>query len=690
MTRHNIAQHCFPYELKSGYIDAPSRENGLADPSITRVANGTAGDDLMSVRQIFLAAELVASGAIRSYSTTLTASSGNDTLSGWQGPANWPTFFNTTLPGETLTLRSVLLGGDGQDVLISAKRFTGLTAAQDAAYSLAETLSGGLGNDSYQLNHTDVRALDVVNGGTDHVFVTPTYLLRAVALGRSTIGMSPMLNVENLTLQGTLNFNVIGSSLNNMIVGNVAANRVLGDLGADSLYGGGGVDQLWGDKAVTSISGGDDRLFGGAGADKLWGEAGNDYLDSGYDNDCLYGGDGNDTQKGSFGDDTLFGGGGDDSLFGLNGSDWLSGDAGNDRLFGGLDGDLLSGGDGDDALFGGTEDDTLEGGNGNDLLTGDGGNDRLSGGIGNDTYFIDAAADRVIEFGGEGNDIVRSSVIALSGGDLLFVETLQLQGVQNLDLSGGGHVMLMIGNAGHNTLTSGGLDGESLYGGAGNDVLLALTASNRVELYGGTGDDRYFLYDPLLDHVHEAAGQGFDVVESDSASLDASSGVGFGQNIEVLRLLGAAVLDVTGGGSVQRLEGNVGTNRLTGVETAEQLFGGAGNDTLDGEAGNDTLSGGADTDELHGGAGSDHFVFDLIDRGGVDYLDDFEVGDVLSLHDAAEEVGTSLPLIGAGVGIYNGMTVLLYEFDFNGDATVDLAFYSRNVIGQTDLLAGFG
>ncbi|MEO5615052.1 MAG: calcium-binding protein [Cypionkella sp.] len=663
----------------------------MAEPNLTRSATGTIGDDVLNVQQVFTSGEKIATGAVRSYFTTLTGYSGDDTLTGWQGPANWPAFATAgQLPGESLTLRTVLLGGTGQDMLISAKRFAGLTAAQEAAYSLAETLSGGLGNDSYQLNHTDVRAIDAANGGTDQVFVTATYLLRAAALGRSSVSMVPMLNVENLTLQGTSNFNVTGSDLANMITGNPGSNRVLGGLGADTLYGGGGADQLWGDKAVISISGGDDRLFGGAGADVLWGEAGNDNLDSGYDNDCLYGGDGDDSQNGNFGDDSLFGGNGDDSLIGLNGFDGLNGDAGNDQLFGGRDADLLSGGDGDDALHGGSEDDTLEGGSGNDLLIGDGGIDVMRGGLGDDVYVVDRAADQVVELWGEGYDIVRSSVIALSGGDLPQVEVLQLQGAQDLDLSGGSQVMLMIGNAGRNTLTSGGMDGESLLGGAGNDVLLALTTVNRVELYGGTGDDRYFLYDPALDHVHETAGQGFDVVETESASLDASSGADFGQNIEVLRLLGTALLDLTGGGSVQRLEGNAGANRLTGVGSAEQLIGGAGNDTIDGGAGNDTLSGGADTDELHGGAGSDHFVFDLIGSGGVDFLDDFEAGDVLDLHDAAAVVGPGLPLIGASIGIYNSMAVLLYEFDFNGDATVDLAFYSRNVIGLTDLLAGFG
>lgn len=663
----------------------------MAEPSLTRAVTGTISGDLITVRQAFTAGEATATGAVRSYFTTLSGYSGDDTLRGWQGPANWPGFASDTLlPVESLTLRSVLLGGNGQDMLISAKRLAGLTAAQEAAYSLAETLSGGFGNDSYELNHTDVILSEVANGGTDQVIVTPSYLLRAAALGRIGIDMALLLNVENLTLQAGGDFDVDGSDLANKIYGNLGGNQLLGGLGKDSLYGGGGADQLWGDSAVLASPGGEDRLFGGTGADTLWGEVGNDYLDAGYDNDCLYGGDGSDTQNGNVGDDSLFGDAGDDSLIGLNGVDWLSGDTGNDQLFGGRDGDVLAGGDGDDTLHGGSEDDALEGGSGNDLLIGDGGIDTMRGGVGDDIYVMDDAADRVVEWAGEGNDIVRSSVIALNGSDLAHVETLQLQGVQDLDLSGGCQVMRMIGNAGRNTLTVGGLDGESLYGGAGDDLLLALTAFNRVELYGGSGDDRYFVYDPTLDHVHEGANQGFDVVETDSASLDASSGAGYGQNIEALRLLGTALLDLTAGGVVQRLEGNAGANHLTGVGNAEQLTGGAGNDTLDGGAGADTLGGGADSDEIHGGAGFDRFVFDLIGSGGVDYLDDFEAGDVLDLHDAAAAVGRGLPLIGAGIGIYNSMAVLLYEFDFNGDATVDLAFYSRNVIGLTDLLAGFG
>ena len=67
-----------------------------------------------------------------------------------------------------------------------------------------------------------------------------------------------------------------------------------------------------------------------------------------------------------------------------------------------------------------------------------------------------------------------------------------------------------------------------------------------------------------------------------------------------------------------------------------------------------------------------------------------EIGDVLDLHAAALAVGPGLAHIDASLGSYNGMAVTLYEFDFDGNGSVDLAFYSRNVIGFTDLLAGFG
>ena len=69
-----------------------------------------------------------------------------------------------------------------------------------------------------------------------------------------------------------------------------------------------------------------------------------------------------------------------------------------------------------------------------------------------------------------------------------------------------------------------------------------------------------------------------------------------------------------------------------------------GNAELISGAGNDRLSGGVDTDELRGGTGSDRSACDLTNSGGVDYLDDFETGDVLDFH-AAAAIGAGTPII---------------------------------------------
>ena len=60
--------------------------------------------------------------------------------------------------------------------------------------------------------------------------------------------------------------------------------------------------------------------------------------------------------------------------------------------------------------------------------------------------------------------------------------------------------------------------------------------------------------------------------------------------------------------------------------------------------GNAELISGAGNDTLRGGTGSDRSVYDLTNSGGVDYLDDFEAGDVLDFH-AAAAIGAGTPII---------------------------------------------
>lgn len=121
-----------------------------------------------------------------------------------------------------------------------------------------------------------------------------------------------------------------------------------------------------------------------------------------------------------------------------------------------------------------------------------------------------------------------------------------------------------------NDRIEGGLGNDRLYGGSGADRML-----------GGLGNDSYAV-DHVLDKVTEEAKEGRDQITS---SVDYT----LGDNVEVLRLTGAAALEATGNDEANWLTGN-----------------GLGN-TLDGREGNDVLT---------GGAGNDRFVFSTSIEGG--------------------------------------------------------------------------
>ena len=90
----------------------------------------------------------------------------------------------------------------------------------------------------------------------------------------------------------------------------------------------------------------------------------------------------------------------------------------------------------------------------------------MIGEAGNDVYFVDDAADVVIEKPGEGSDVVFSTAHLGLTAD---VETLVLQGSANLQGYGNALANTLYGNSGDNLLN--GLGGaDTLTGGAGNDV----------------------------------------------------------------------------------------------------------------------------------------------------------------------------------------------------------------------------
>ncbi|WP_223504071.1 peroxidase family protein [Pseudomonas sp. BF-R-24] len=301
-----------------------------------------------------------------------------------------------------------------------------------------------------------------------------------------------------------------------------------------------------------------------------------------------------DIWTGTSGDDIASGGAGNDILNGLGGNDLLNGDAGNDVLIGGVGADTMAGGDGNDVyevtdfgdvvteLAGGGSDEVwtslasytltanveslffggsgnfagtgnvlgnnILGGAGNDVLIGAGGADTMVGGGGNDIYEVTDLGDQVIEFAGAGNDTVWTSLASYTLG----------ANVENLFFGGSG-----------NFAGTGNVLGNTIAGGAGNDVLIGGAGADTMA--GGAGSDIYEATD-LGDVVIELAGAGSDTVWTSLASYS----------------LGANVENMFFGGS--------GNFAGSGNELANTLAGGAGNDVLIGGAGADTMAGGAGND----------------------------------------------------------------------------------------------
>ena len=127
---------------------------------------------------------------------------------------------------------------------------------------------------------------------------------------------------------------------------------------------------------------------------------------------------------------------------------------------------------------------------------------------------------------------------------------------------------------------------ENAQGGAGNDVLLGNSVSNRLDggagndtLTGGAGDDVYVV-DSAQDIVSEISSDGIDTV---LASVDFV----LPNNVENLSLTGIGSIGGTGNGIANFLAGNVNANVLSGGGGDDTFVGGGGRDTLAGGAGND-------------------------------------------------------------------------------------------------------
>ena len=614
---------------------------------------------------------------LASVSYTLGANLENLTLTG-----------TANLNGTGNTRNNLLIGNDGANSLSGGAGNDELRAGAgndvlDGGAGI-DKLIGGTGDDTYIVDNVGDTITELDGEGYDVV--------------RASVSHTLANFVEEGRLQGTEALNLTGNDQANTLIGNSGANILDGKAGADIMTGGLGNDTyivdnvadvviesstlsseidtvqasisytLGANLEVLTLTGfGDINGTGNTLNNQINGNAGNNILDGGTGADTLTGGLGDDTyvvdnsldviietSKLTTEIDTVRASinwalGANLENLNLTGSDNLNGtgNALNNLLIGNTGNNILSGGLGNDELQGGAGDDRLDGGAGLDTLI---------GGTGNDTYIVDNIADTIIEFDGEGRDLVQTSVsYTLSD----FVEDGVLLGAGAINLTGNSQDNTLTGNNAANMLDGKG-GADTLIGGLGNDtyivddigdVVIETSASakeidtvlasisytlnvnlenltltggdnlngtgnalnnrmtgnsgnNRLDggvgidtLVGGLGNDTYVV-DNIRDVILETS-----TLTSEIDTVESSINWTLGANLENLTLTGSANLNGIGNAQANVLTGNDGDNSLNGA---------AGDDILRGGAGNDRLDGGLGIDTMEGGTGNDFYIVDNI------------------------------------------------------------------------------
>ncbi len=427
----------------------------------------------------------------------------------------------------------VLNGGGGDDRLEGA-------AGDDRLDGGAgdDILQGGTGDDFYYVDSATDVVIEVDGEGSDRIFASASYVL-----GQG-------VDVEFLTTLSYTDLDAID------LTGNELANIIFGNSANNVLAGGGG----------------NDVLDGGAGFDTLLGGTGDDLyrVDSLHDLVLEEVGEGSDGVITSV--SYALAAGAEVELLTTD-------------LSTGLDPLDLTGNEFANRIYGNAGSNRLDGGAGNDLLDGGAGADILQGGTGDDFYYVDSAADVVIEEAGEGTaDRIFASVsyVLADGVDVEILTTSFNPGLDLIDLTGNELANLIFGNAGANSLSGAG-GADTLVGNEGDDILdggAGIDVTN-----GGLGDDWHYV-DDAADRVVEGVGQGTAdrVLASVSYVLSSAAEVEF---LSTSLDTGLDPIDLTGNDFGNTIIGNAGANILKGGGRDDVLDGGAGDDVLQGGTGED-------------------------------------------------------------------------------------------------------
>jgi Ca2+-binding RTX toxin-like protein len=446
----------------------------------------------------------------------------------------------------------------------------------------ADVMAGGVGDDTYYVDDAGDRIIEDVGqvySYTDAQGQPATYVIQDYETVNASISYALGNNLENLNLIGTDNIDGAGNAQDNYITGNDGNNILSGGAGDDWLKGGAG----------------DDTLLGGAGDDVLVGEAGADAMAGGEGDDVYLVDDVGDVATENLNEGTDMVQSTVSYTLGANIENLNL--AGTDNING-------TGNELDNWIGGNTGDNILDGGAGNDTLNGYAGVDTMVGGTGDDIYYVDDAADVIVENVNEGTDSVYStSSYTLSDN----VENLFLNGLGSVG-TGNAQDNIITGyndnrNDSVNYVLSGGAGNDTLTGNIGNDMLDGGSGVDVMD--GGLGGDTYVV-DNTGDQVIESlVGQtymgsrwvwtGYDYqlqsysyTVADIDTVNASIGYTLGNNLENLNLFGTENINGTGNALDNIINGNDGNNILLGGEGNDVLNGGAGADVMDGGVGNDT------------------------------------------------------------------------------------------------------
>ncbi len=269
--------------------------------------------------------------------------------------------------------------------------------------------------------------------------------------------------------------------------------------------------------------------------------------------------------------------------------------------------------------------DTLMGGGGSDTLDGGVGVDLLVGGRGNDNYWVDNAADRVVELANQGADTIYSEVtFALTSTP--DVENLFLTGYAGASAIGNGLNNVLKGNSGNNVL-DGGAGNDTLFGASPATSIDRLTAMEKIDeirglagndvLHGGAGVDwaDYSLAVERVGQVAVTANLSTGIVSTwcfktiEKKIWVRNSSTNLLEAIITSEKKWMPQTDQVDG--IENLRGGAYADKLTGDGPSSRVVAGVktlvtGNNILDGGAGDDILVGGAGDDTLIGGTGDDN------------------------------------------------------------------------------------